>query len=338
MRRFLVLAKDGYFEPNGRRARYLFDERKSLIIYRKNRLKTYLKFVYILLSARSYVYLVGFEIICLSILFILGYKNFILDTGDNECALSKSYRNKILTMIICTIERWAIKNARFIISRTETYKKILEDKRKGVFLIRDCIDVDMLKKYKNIPETFTIGIIGNLNIDKRTGKINGSELIEIVNMLNKDGYNVRGFILGKGKAFSYLKKMAEGKNVEVMEKWVPIEKIGHLIENITVGLNIQTDDEIGNVRLGAKVLNYLATSRFIISTATGDCKKILPEYFLIKNNSEFIKESVKRIKEILNKPEVLEKRFIGENIAKMYFDLSKIRKELNKILERLSFK
>ncbi len=339
MRKFLVLSKDYIHGPNGMRARYLFDDKNFFILYRKNRFITYLRFLYIILSSRPFVYFVGFETLSLFILYLLGYKKFIIDTGDNECELSKSYRKRFLSNLICIIERWAIKNSLILIVRTETYKEILEKRRKDVYLIRDCIDVDSLKEYKRIPDVLTIGMIGNLNIDKRTGNINGREIIEVVEILNREGYNVKGFIFGKGKAFPYLKKIACNKNVEIIEDWVSIENIGEIMEKISIGINIQTNDLVGNIRLGAKVLVYLATSRYILSTKIGDCPRILPSEYLIDYKGvydpDFTFRLARELKKIIREPERLKIRFSGPEIALRYFDCKILRKELYKILESL---
>lgn len=337
MRKFLILSKDDIFGPNGTRARYLFNDKNFFIIYRKNRLITYLRFLYIILSSKPYVYFVGFETLSLFILYLLGYKKFIIDTGDNECELSRSYRKKIFSRFICIIERWAIGNSLIFIVRTETYKEILDKTRKNVYLIRDGIDVDSLKEYKRLPDILTIGMIGNFKVDKRTGNINGKEIIEVVEILNKEGYNVKGFIFGKGKAFQYLKKLAVCKNVEVIEDWVSIENIGEIMEKITIGLNIQTNDSIGNIRLGGKVPIYLATSRYIISTMTGDCSRILPSEYLINYKGiydpVFPYKVAEELKKIIKDPERLKIRFSGPEIAYRYFDYKILRKELYKILE-----
>lgn len=339
MRKFLILAKDNFLEPNGTRAKYLFEGSNFLIIYRKNRIKTYLKFIYFLLSSRPFVYFVGFETFSLFISFVLGHRKFVLDTGDNECELSKSFRKKLFSKFICTIERWAIKNSIAMIVRTETYKEILEKRRKKVYLIRDGVDVDSLRQHKKIPEILTIGIIGNLNIDKRTGNINGKEIIEAVEILNKEGYKIKGYIFGKGKAFPYLKKLSLGKNVDVIEDWISLERIGEIIENITIGLNIQTNDAIGNIRLGGKIPVYLATSRYILSTKSGDCVKMLPDDYLINYNGiydhNFPFKIAEKVKEIIREPERLNIRISGEKIAYKYFDYKILRKELYKILDSI---
>jgi len=104
MRKFLVFVKDKKLEPNGVRADYLFgDINDAFVIYREKRLKTYLRFIYHLIKFDHTVYLMGFDTIVVLILFFLNYKDFFYDTGDFEYALSRSFRNRFLSLLFFNV-------------------------------------------------------------------------------------------------------------------------------------------------------------------------------------------------------------------------------------------
>uniref|UniRef100_A0A7C4YSY1 Glycosyltransferase n=1 Tax=candidate division WOR-3 bacterium TaxID=2052148 RepID=A0A7C4YSY1_UNCW3 len=340
MRKFLVFVKDKKLEPNGVRADYLFgDINDAFVIYREKRLKTYLRFIYHLIKFDHTVYLMGFDTIVVLILFFLNYKDFFYDTGDFEYALSRSFRNRFFSYIVFILERWVLKNARKVIVRTDSLKEFFQKsyRKDNIYVLRDGVDIDIFSRFKGIPEKFTIGIIGNLNVLKE-GYVNGSDVIKCIEILKDKGIDVKGIIVGKGKAIKFLKDMIKNKDidVEIIEGWFSFEELGKILERITIGVNIQTNDDVGNMRLGGKIPVYLASSRFVISTNVGDCKRLLPEEFLIDYEGSFDKKFPERladrIMDIINDKKRIEKRFSCANIAKKYFDYRLLKADFKKIL------
>ena len=343
MKKITVLVSGEKESPDGIRAFYLFRDIDNInVIFRENRLFYYISVIHVLFfRLERVVYFVGFDTISI-ILTMLRSTFFpikiVYDTGDLQCELSHSFRSRFFTGLVCLLENWLFRNASLVIPRTETLRQILMDKVKVIYVIRDGVDFGLYSQYTAIPEGVVVGTTGTFHRDMRTGRISGSEVIEVLIELKKMGIEARGLIAGEGSVYRILRKMSRDAGVEVdfVEGWTEYRRFPELLQRITFAINLQTNDAIGRVRLGGKIPPFLATGRYIFSTDVPECVKYLkPEFIVHYNGSydrDFPSKVARRIAYLLEHRGKMNERMLGLSIAERYFDYRKLSRELKNIL------
>jgi len=343
MEKITVLVSGEKESPDGIRALYLFRDIENInVIFRENRLFYYIAVLHMLFfRLERVVYFVGFDTISI-ILAMLRSTFFpikiVYDTGDLQCELSRSFRSRFFTGLVCLLENWLFRNASLVIPRTETLRQILMDKVEEIYVIRDGVDFELYSQYTAIPEGVVVGTTGTFHRDMRTGRISGSEVIEVLIELKKMGIEARGLIAGKSSVYGMLRKIAReaGVEVEFIENWTEYRRFPELLQRITFAINLQTNDAIGRVRLGGKIPPFLATGRYIFSTDVPECVKYLkPEFIVHYNGSydrDFPSKVARRIAYLLEHRGKMNERMLGLSIAERYFDYRKLSRELKNIL------
>ncbi len=259
-------------------------------------------------------------------------KKFIYEAGDVDCTLARSQRKLIGSAIICLFEYAALHFSHLTVVRGTYHRKYLKKKKiKKICVIRDSIEIKnipservTLKKMYNLTDKLTIGICGNFIWNPRLKNTYGWEILKALSIL-KDK-RVYGVFIGNGNGIPHLKAMAREMGVEdrvVFTGRVPPDKVLEYLSIIDIATSTQFG-EVGWVRTTAKLPTYLGTERYILASDVGEAHLLLPEEFrlpykgIIDENYPYL--IAKRIKKILNHPEILNHRKGLKKIAEKYLN------------------
>ena len=114
--------------------------------------------------------------------------------------------------------------------------------------------------------------------------------MEIVNALPSLSEKVEALIVGDGDGLEHLRSRAT--TLGVSERVHLVGRVDHstvpeYIQAMDICVSTQTDDAVGRGRTTAKLPEYLACDRFVLSTRVGEAARLLPDEMLISYEGSF---------------------------------------------------
>jgi hypothetical protein len=144
------------------------------------------------------------------------------------------------------------------------------------------LDVRDLRARLGLNDRLTIGVLGSVVWNRKTGSCYGWELVELIGRLRD--HPVAGILIGDGSGLEPLRRHARALGIEHRILFFgrrPYEELPRLINLIDVCLSTQTDDLPGRVRTTGKLPLYLACGRHVLASRVGEAARVLPEEMLV---------------------------------------------------------
>jgi glycosyltransferase involved in cell wall biosynthesis len=229
----------------------------------------------------------------------------VTDTGDAVFELARATgRNPLGLLLTAALERAAMRWSDRIVVRSHYHAEWLAFRRIRATVIPDGVDLRQfqtadtasLRRQYGLEECTTVGTLGSLTYNDRTGQCYGMEIIDVVARL-KDR-NVNGIIIGDGSGLSLLRRRAAERGVDDRILFLgrrPYHELPMLLCLIDICVSTQTNDMPGRVRTTGKLPLYLAADRFVLATNVGEASRVLPKRMLVEYNGTLDSEYPERL-------------------------------------------
>ena len=171
--------------------------------------------------------------------------------------------------------------------------------------VPDGVDVDRfvpgadgdLRKQLEIPDDALVaGVVGSLRLGRKRETTYGWDVVDALSLLRDQP--VWGMIVGDGDGLPALRRHADELGVSnrlVLPGYVPHERVHSYIAAMDVCVSRQTNDDVGRSRTTAKLPEYLACDRYVLATAVGAARDVLPEEMLLPYDGFFDPEHPRRL-------------------------------------------
>jgi glycosyltransferase involved in cell wall biosynthesis len=359
--RICVCVNGPYEKTNGVRVRELFRDLQAeadvRFEYRDDcrRLASTIRFCREILLMRPdvvFVEGVGFSGI-LAALFarVVCGSRMILSTGDAAYAFARACMGFMKAQSVGLIEWTALHASSAIIVWGPFHKQWLEGRGfRNVFWIPGGVDTrlfrpldsSVLRAQLGVEDRLTIGVVGSINRNPRNGFAYGWEIVEVVKLLKH--LPVAGIVVGPGDGVAHLQARARDHGIAdrvVFTGWVDHHRLPEYVNAIDICISTQSNDLVGQVRITAKVPEYLACGRFIIATAVGGAQEFVKDCGLLLQSrsvmdSEYIDSLAHAVEDILKDRSRLSIGHNGVAVAKRTFDYAVLHPELRRVLEAVT--
>jgi glycosyltransferase involved in cell wall biosynthesis len=272
----------------------------------------------------------------------------VLSTGDAAYAFAKSCMNMFKAQLVGAMEFMALRLADAIVVWGPNHKELLEHQGfRNVFWIPGGVDtsrfrpleVSHLRAEWGLGDALTIGVVGSINLNRKYQFCYGWEVVEVLRLVK--GLPVVGVIVGVGSGVPFLKQKMMEYGVDgrlIFVGWVDHDVLPQYINLMDVCISTQSNDLVGQVRITAKVPEYLACGRYIIASDVGGARTFVKDSGLLLpyegvKDHRYVEAIASHVKEICQDRSVLQSGHKGIDTAKRYFDYSVLRPELRKVLE-----
>jgi glycosyltransferase involved in cell wall biosynthesis len=203
------------------------------------------------------------------------------------------------------------------------------------------MDVEALRGQLGLNDVITIGVVGSINLSKRHDFCYGWEVVEALRLLK--GLPVKGVIIGVGDGVRYLKELSQSYGVDdqlLFTGWIDHNRLPEYINLIDVCVSTQSNDLVGEVRITAKVPEYLACGRYIVATAVGGAKTFVKDAGLLVpctgvKDLRYVATLADHVRAIISNRDILKKGMNGVEVAKRWFDYSVLRPQMTMIIDSL---
>jgi len=274
---------------------------------------------------------------------------FVLSTGDAVYAFARSTMHRVKAVAMGVMEFLALHLADAIIICGAPYHKQLLESRgfRNLFWIPGGVDTSLfrpldvanLRTELGLANVLTIGVVGSVNFSVKHQFCYGWEVVEALRLLK--GLPVRGIVVGVGDGIPFLKSKAREYGVEdqlLFTGWVDHDILPQYINLIDVCISTQSNDLVGQVRITAKVPEYLACGRYVIASNVGGATEFVKDSGLLLPSQgvrdlRYVETIVSHLKKICDDRALLEIGLKGTDTAKKYFDYSVLRPELQRVIE-----
>jgi glycosyltransferase involved in cell wall biosynthesis len=275
----------------------------------------------------------------------------ILSTGDAVHALAKSCMNPLQAQAMGVMEFTALRMAdAVIICGTPYHKELLESQGlRNVYWIPGGVDSSLFKPMDvgglraelGLVDKLTIGVVGSITLNRKHQFCYGWEVIEVVRRLR--GLPVVGLIVGVGDGVAFLRQRAKEYGIEdqvIFTGWVEHDALPRYLNLMDVCISTQSNDLVGQVRITAKVPEYLACGRFIIASDVGGAKTFVRDSGLLVayegvKDERYVEAVASHVRKICDDRSILRSGLKGVDTAKKYFDYLVLRPELRRVIESL---
>ncbi len=275
----------------------------------------------------------------------------ILSTGDAVYAFARSTMSMVKAQAMRAMETAALALSDAIIVWGPYHQELLKQQgHANVFWIPGGVDCSVfrpmeaarLRKDLGLHDSLTIGVVGSINFSRRYEFCYGWEIIETLRHFR--GQPVMGMIVGVGDGLPFLRERVRQYDVDdqvIFTGWVDHEKLPEYINAIDVCVSTQSNDLVGQVRITAKVPEYLACGRYIIASDVGGAREFVREsgvllpYEGVKHEG-YIEALVEHTKRILADRSILRVGLKGVQTAKQYFDYTILRPRLREVINFLN--
>ncbi len=357
--RIVVLVNGPPEKTNGVRARALFrdmlTEHEVAFFYRDELRKwRSTKAFYQAINQSSpdiiYVEQIGYA----GILAALGGKlrhraRVILSTGDAVYAFAKSAMNVAQAQLMGAMEFVALRMADAIIICGALHHKQLLERRgfRNLFWIPGGVDTSLFKPMDvselraelGLADKLTIGVVGSINLNKKYEFCYGWEVVEVVRRFK--GLPVVGLVVGIGDGVPFLRQKAREYGIEkqiVFRGWVDHDGLPRYLNLIDICVSTQSNDLVGQVRITAKIPEYLACGRYIIASDVGGAREFVRESGLLLEcrgvkDDAYVESIASHVKRIYRDRSILLDGLNGIETARKYFDYSVLRPELRRVID-----
>ena len=275
---------------------------------------------------------------------------YIIDRANtNEDHLRETKANFFLLKLVSFLERMVLRAASGVFCRGKNQTLVFRARFYNRNIVH-CSEGTDLSKWtsKNLPELrerykltnkLTIGTIGNATWGV-LGHYFGRETIEVLRIL-KD-LNIFGVILpsitSDENALTELENLA--KDYGVIDRLLIIrgvlrDDIPDYLTLIDVCLSTQLRTLSGEMRTTAKLPDYLACGKYIISTDIGDACFYLPKNMLITHDDQYFANLSSKIREIYFDRDLLSSGIFGMETAKENFNYEVIAEKAASHIKKL---
>lgn len=188
------------------------------------------------------------------------------------------------------------------------------------------------------PDTLVVGVVGNIHWSAERSFAYGLDVIDAIAPLSRR--KVHALIVGDGSGLAHLRQRAASHglaNVHFVGR-VPHEAVPACIAAMDVCVSTQSRDVIGEGRTTAKLPEYLACDRFVISTAVGSAAEMLsPEMLLDTDLGQWDEHVVAlraRIAELVPRQRMLRAGAGTRGLAVEHFAYPVLARRLGQFLDR----
>lgn len=357
-RRICVCVNGPYEKTNGVRVRELFRgvelDADVRYLYRDDsrRRASLIRFCWEILEAPPDVVFVegiGYTGILAGVFARIVYgSRMILSTGDAAYAFARACMGFAKAQAVGLLEWIALRSSSAIIVWGPHHKELLEARGfRNVFWIPGGVDTNLfrpmdataLRTRFGIADRLTIGVVGSINLNRRLDFCYGWEVVEVVKRL--EHLPLAGIIVGLGNGVPFLQAKAREYGIEnriIFTGWVDHDRLPEYVNAIDICISTQSNDLVGQVRITAKVPEYLACGRFIIATAVGGAQEFVKDCGLLLlsrslKDEEYIERVAREVETVLKDRGHLLRGRNGINVAARHFDYAVLRPELRRVLD-----
>lgn len=272
---------------------------------------------------------------------------FILSTGDAAYAFARANMGAAKAQVVRAMELTALRVSDAIVVWGPYHKTLLEGQGyRNVHWIPGGVDTTLfrpmdvhdLRARLGLDGALSIGVVGSINWNRRLEYSYGRDLLEVLRLL--PDAPVKGVVVGEGDGVPFLRTLAEryglGDRV-VFAGWVDHEELPRYVNAMDVCLSTQSNDLVGEVRVTAKVPEYLACGRYVIASAVGGakefvagCGRVIPCTGVL--DPAYLAGVADEIKRILADRTILERGRAGVAVAEGVFDYVTLRRKLTEVL------
>lgn len=275
-------------------------------------------------------------------------RKLIIETGDAiyELMRSTGNRGRLGLWLTRWLEKFSLRMADRVVVRGRFHQQLLSRNGLTADVIQDGVDtdeftplnVDDLRRQHKLDGVLTIGLVGSSVWSEKLGMCYGWELIEVLRLLPHT--SIKGVIIGSGSGIPRLKARCREYGIEdrvLFLGHVPYPQLPLYLNMIDVCLSTQTNDVVGQVRTSGKLPLYLATGRYVLASKVGEAAFVLNQEMLV--NYEGVKDErypqklVERVRGILHDPQRLSRAARNVEVAKEFFEYSKLAQRLNHVID-----
>lgn len=190
-------------------------------------------------------------------------------------------------------------------------------------------DGSTLRRRYALEDSLVIGTIGTAQWSEVYGHYFGRETVEVLRLMPDTP--VDGVILpsltSDPAALERLQELAEQYGVSHrlrIIRNVPRESVPDYLAVFDVCISTQLRSLSGEMRTTAKLPDYLACGKFVLSTTIGDARFYLPQEMLIEHTDDYYQQLARRIAAICENRSILKMGVQGVETARRYFDYEAI--------------
>jgi glycosyltransferase involved in cell wall biosynthesis len=319
-----------------------------------NKISAIVRFLGLLLRVRPsvcYVFDMGFSgVLAAGLYHAVSRCRMVVDTGDAIYELSRNSGNRGPAGLWLTklLEQLALSLAHRVVVRSHPHQKLLARRGIAAAVVPDGVDTEQfyprpegdLRRLHKLEDFTVIGVLGSLIWNPRWQMCYGWDLVELIDRLRD--LPVKGLVIGSGSGLTQLQAQCSALGLEdriVFLGRVPYDELPRYLNLMDICLSTQTNDTAGQVRTTGKLPLYLACGRFVLASEVGEAAVVLPPEMLVPYNgmkdSGYSERLASRVRFLLKRPELLERRDASIRIAQVHFDYNVLAARLRDMLSEL---
>jgi len=324
------------------------------IVYRSaNKIRAIFRNLAALLGFRPalcYVFDMGFSGVLAAGLFrMVSRCRVVVDTGDAIYEIGRSSgRGRFGLWLTKWLEGFALAISDRVVVRSHPHQELLAAQGITADVVPDGVDLeqfhpqreDELRRQFGLDGNVVVGMLGSLIWNQRLDMCYGWELVEVLDRLR--GRHVKALVIGDGSGLARLKERSAALGVSdriVFAGRIPYDQLPRYLNLMDICLSTQTNDTVGQVRTTGKLPLYLASGRFVLSTAVGEAARVLPAEMLVPYNGtkdvEYPERLAERVEALLEHPQRLQKSDECVALARTHFDYNLLAARVSETLTRL---
>lgn len=274
--------------------------------------------------------------------------HLIIETGDAiyELMRSTGNRGRLGLWLTRWLEKFALRVADRIVVRGRCHQQLLSQIGLTTDVIQDGVNTgeftplkaDELRRRHKLDGVLTIGLVGSSVWSEKLGMCYGWELIEMLRLLPRE--SVKGVIIGSGSGIARLKTRCREYGIEdrvLFLGHVPYPQLPLYLNIIDVCLATQTNDVVGQVRTSGKLPLYLATGRYVLASEVGEAAFVLNQEMLVRyegvKDEQYPQRLSERVLALLHDPQRLSMAAGNVEVAKEFFEYSKLAERLSRVID-----
>lgn len=219
-------------------------------------------------------------------------RRLIVDTGDAICELATAIGRRGAAMAATRVLDYAALHwSNKMVVRSHFHQEWLRQQGIEADVIPDGVDLQQFQPTQDpamrdqygLTGFTTLGLLGSLSINPRTGQCYGFEILEVLHTLKERP--LKGVIIGDGDGLPHLKRRAIEFGIEdrvVFLGRIDYDRLPQYLSLMDICISTQTNDLVGQVRTTGKLPLYLATGRYVLATNVGEAARVLPPHMLIR--------------------------------------------------------
>jgi glycosyltransferase involved in cell wall biosynthesis len=281
---------------------------------------------------------------------LLGCK-VVTDTGDVTYELAKSSGRYSSTQIrlIQWVEQLALSSDHLIVRGSYHKSWLKEQGTHNVTFVPDGVEtgsihlspVTKAKETLDMSNSMVVGLVGSMGWSEKHQMCYGWDIVEALALLKNDG--VKAILVGDGNGRKILEERAEKLGVKhqiLFAGFIPYAELPLYLSAMDICISTQSNDLVGMVRTTGKLPLYLAYGKYVIATAVGEAKCVLPgigsllPYQGVRDNDHPHRLALE-LKKILENPHLLKVSHQAVKVARENFDYDILTKRIETVCTNL---